>query len=83
MKLIAKKCFTKAIQVTDRFHVQKLALEALQEIRIKLSTLKNSLFEFLDLLPKSHLRKICIKNSNQKIIVQHCLLPKMPYNSMY
>lgn len=35
MKLIAKKCFPKAIQVTDRFHVQKLALEALQEIRIK------------------------------------------------
>jgi transposase len=35
MKLITKKCFPKAIQVTDRFHVQKLALEALQEIRIK------------------------------------------------
>ena len=35
MKLIAKRCFPKAIQVTDRFHVQKLALEALQEIRIK------------------------------------------------
>lgn len=35
MKLIAKKCFPKAIQVTDRFHVQKLALEALQNIRIK------------------------------------------------
>lgn len=35
MKLIAKKCFPKVIQVTDRFHVQKLALEALQEIRIK------------------------------------------------
>jgi transposase len=35
MKLIAKKCFPKAIQVTDGFHVQKLALEALQEIRIK------------------------------------------------
>ncbi len=35
MKLIAKKCFPKAIQVTDRFHEQKLALEALQEIRIK------------------------------------------------
>nr|WP_217636980.1 transposase [Flavobacterium degerlachei] len=35
MKLIAKKCFPKAIQVTDRFHVQKLVLEALQEIRIK------------------------------------------------
>jgi transposase len=35
MKTIANRCFTKAIQVTDRFHVQKLALEALQEIRIK------------------------------------------------
>lgn len=35
MKMIARKCFPKAIQVTDRFHVQKLALEALQEIRIK------------------------------------------------
>ncbi|MBS7234267.1 transposase [Flavobacterium psychroterrae] len=35
MKLISKRCFPKATQVTDRFHVQKLALEALQEIRIK------------------------------------------------
>ncbi len=35
MKFIAKKCFPKATQVTDRFHVQKLALEALQNIRIK------------------------------------------------
>ncbi|SEB04241.1 Transposase [Flavobacterium gillisiae] len=35
MGLIAKNCFPNAIQVTDRFHVQKLALEALQEIRIK------------------------------------------------
>jgi transposase len=35
MKLILKKYFPTAIQVTDRFHVQKLALEALQEIRIK------------------------------------------------
>ena len=35
MKIIAKKCFPKAIRVTDRFHVQKLALEALQDIRIK------------------------------------------------
>lgn len=35
MKLIAKTCFTRATQVVDRFHVQKLALEALQEIRIK------------------------------------------------
>lgn len=35
MKLIAKKCFPKAKQVTDRFHVQRLAFEALQETRIK------------------------------------------------
>lgn len=35
MKMIAKKCFPKAIQVTDRFHVQKLALDALQDIRFK------------------------------------------------
>ena len=35
MKHIAKICFPKATQVTDRFHVQKLAIEALQELRIK------------------------------------------------
>ncbi len=35
MKLIAKTCFTRATQVIDRFHVQKLAIEAMQEIRIK------------------------------------------------
>jgi len=35
MKTIAKKCFPKAVQVTDRFHVQKLAIEALQDLRIK------------------------------------------------
>jgi len=35
MGLIAKKCFPYASQVIDRFHVQQLATEALQEIRIK------------------------------------------------
>jgi len=35
MGLIAKKCFPNATRVIDRFHVQKLATEALQEIRIK------------------------------------------------
>ena len=34
MKLIAKRVFPSAIQVIDRFHVQKLATEALQDIRI-------------------------------------------------
>lgn len=35
MGLIVKKSFPQAVQVIDRFHVQKLASEALQEIRIK------------------------------------------------
>jgi len=35
MGLIVKKSFPNASQVIDRFHVQKLALDALQEIRIK------------------------------------------------
>lgn len=35
MALIAKKCFPKARQVTDRFHVQQLALEAVQDMRIE------------------------------------------------
>lgn len=35
MELICKRCFPQAIRVTDRFHVQKLATEALQEMRIK------------------------------------------------
>ncbi|WP_262485298.1 ISAon1 family transposase [Dyadobacter fermentans] len=33
--MIAKRCFPRALRVTDRFHVQRLAIEALQEIRIK------------------------------------------------
>lgn len=35
MGLIVRKSFPEAILVIDRFHVQKLALDALQEIRIK------------------------------------------------
>lgn len=35
MGLIVKKSFPNSVQVIDRFHVQKLALDALQEIRIK------------------------------------------------
>ena len=34
MNKIVRKCFTKASRVTDRFHVQKLAYDAIQEIRI-------------------------------------------------
>ncbi len=35
MAVMVKKSFPNAIQVIDRFHVQKLAFEAVQEIRIK------------------------------------------------
>ena len=35
MAQIARNCFPNAVQVVDRFHVQQLASEALQEIRIK------------------------------------------------
>lgn len=35
MNLIASKCFAKAKRVADRFHVQQLACDAVQEIRIK------------------------------------------------
>jgi transposase len=35
MHKIVRKCFPKAVKVIDRFHVQKLAYDALQEMRIK------------------------------------------------
>lgn len=35
MNLVVKHCFGKAAKVIDRFHVQKLAYDALQEMRIK------------------------------------------------
>ncbi|MCS3799509.1 transposase [Chitinophagaceae bacterium OAS944] len=35
MHLIVRRCFPKARRVVDRFHVQQLASEAVQEIRIK------------------------------------------------
>lgn len=34
MQKIVKRCFPKATQVLDRFHVQKLMQEALQDLRI-------------------------------------------------
>ena len=35
MELICKRCFPRATRVTDRFHIQKLSTDALQEMRIK------------------------------------------------
>lgn len=37
MEQIARICFPAAKRVTDRFHVQKLAYEAVQEMRVKLA----------------------------------------------
>ena len=34
MEMIVRRAFPKATLVTDRFHVQKLATEALQDIRV-------------------------------------------------
>lgn len=36
MQLAAKMCFPEAKLITDRFHVVKLVLEALQHLRVKL-----------------------------------------------
>jgi transposase len=33
--VIVKRSFPNAVRVTDRFHVQKLATEAVQDLRIK------------------------------------------------
>ena len=35
MRRIVRSCFTKAQHVIDRFHIQKLACDAVQEMRIK------------------------------------------------
>ena len=35
MRKIVRHCFPKATRVTDRFHIQKLACDAVQEMRIK------------------------------------------------
>jgi len=35
MNLIIDKCFPRAMKVIDRFHVQKLAYDAVQQLRIK------------------------------------------------
>ena len=34
MHLIAKRCFPNAMRTIDRFHIQKLANDVLQEMRI-------------------------------------------------
>jgi transposase len=35
MNLVIKRCFLKSVVVVDRFHVQKLAGEAVQDVRVK------------------------------------------------
>ena len=42
MEQIARSCFPAAKRVTDRFHVQKLAYEAVQEMRVKEMCIRDS-----------------------------------------
>jgi transposase len=85
MKLIARKVFQKANHVTERFHVQKLALEALQEIRIKLR------WEVLDreseatTQAKLHKTKFIIENFSNGVTAKQLLTRSrfLLYKSQY
>ena len=84
MKNIAKICFPKAIQVTDRFHVQKLALEALQDIRIKhrwnAIDLENELIKLAKTKNKAYLPEIFNNGDTRKQLLARSryLLYKSP-----
>ena len=62
MGLIIKRCFPKASQVTDRFHVQKLACDALQDMRIafrwKAIEQENTEIAFAKELKKKHVAEV-------------------------
>lgn len=64
MKTIAKKCIQKSIQVIDRFHVQKISSEALQEIRIK---------QRCDVIDLENEALKLIKHANHKCLVMEIL----------
>ena len=69
MNLIVEKCFHKATRVTDRFHVQKLASEAVQEIRIKYR------WEALEEENKGDIVKtVCKRRFSETIIIKKPLL---------
>lgn len=57
MNTIVRKSFPKAVRVTDRFHVQQLVSEALQEIRISLR--RNALKEENEEIKKVRKEKKC------------------------
>lgn len=86
MKTIAKKCFPKAMQVTDRFHVQKLALEALQDIRIKYRwdaiDLENEQIKQAKLKNKKYTPKVFSNGDTRKQLLARSryLLYKAPCN---
>lgn len=76
MNLIAKRCFPKATIVTDRFHVQKLASEAVQQERVKFRwkaidlennaidlAKKNKYKYFAEVLPNGDTRKQLLARS--------------------
>lgn len=57
MVKIVSRAFPKAVQVTDRFHVQQLAFEAVQELRIKYR------WEAID---DENQKMLCAKENKQK-----------------
>lgn len=86
MMTIAKKCFPKAIQVTDRFHVQKFSTEALHDIRIKnrwdAIDLENEQIKQTRATRKSHQPKVFSNEDTRKQFLARSrhLLYKPPSN---
>lgn len=70
MNQVVRACFPKAKRVTDRFHVQKLAFEAVQDIRIKhrweAIELENSLYQEAKKSDKSFVPKTHSNGDTQK-----------------
>lgn len=59
MEFAVKKSFPKTNLVTDRFHVIKLAIDALQHIRIKLRW--KELDKENQAIAKAKQKKVCVK----------------------
>ena len=67
---ICKNVFPKASQVTDRFHVQKLAYEAVQNVRIKYRweafEIENTLYEQAKQNGNTYKPELCINGDTLK-----------------
>jgi transposase len=78
MNEIARVCFKKATRVTDRFHVQKLALSAVQDMRIKYR------WEALEIENQNYLTaRKNNKNANPKVFPNGDTLKQLLARSRY